>query len=273
MNDRTPPLPFKRFILAVSLLLNSSAFGGYVYQFQNSGQSAGNVSLIVEGDKIRVTSTAEQGSDMIFDASTSTMTILEHECKRYLMLDKATVETLAKQIEDAMAEMEKQLASMPPAQRKMMENMMKGKMQDMGASLPTITFKRTGVSDTKLNYNVEKVFILKDGVEASELWVADWDDVEGSAELMKSLKAMSEVFNDMMKALSKGPMASMIGHNATSNWYGQIEGIGGMPIVSAELNASGKVKSQTTLTSVQEKEIEANAFEIPEGYKKQKMKM
>lgn len=273
MNNRSITRTFKQIVLAVSLLLCSNAFAGYVYEFQNSDKGSGNVTLMVEGDKIRFTSTEDQGSDMIFDASSSTMTMLEHGRKRFMQLDKETIEALAKQIEDAMAEMEKQLASMPPAQRKMVEGMMKGKMKSMGEALPELTFKRTGETDTKSGYDVEKVLLLKDGVEASELWIADWDDVDGSIELKKSLKAMSDVFNKMIKAFSKGPMAGMISRNATSNWFGQIEDIGGMPIVSIELDANGKAKSQTILSSAEEKDIEASAFEIPKGYKKQKMKM
>ncbi|MBD5778825.1 hypothetical protein IEN85_04930 [Pelagicoccus sp. NFK12] len=273
MTKQTCTLVFKRLVLSASILLSSTAFAGYVYQFEDSSGGTENVTLMVEGHQLRITSQDKGSSDMIFDASTSTMTILEHDRKRYLQLDKETVAELASQIEDAMAEMEKQLASLPPAQRKMMENMMKGKMQGMGEALPVLSFNRTGESDTKSGYDVEKVILLKDGVATSELWVADWDDVEGSEELMVSLKAMAGMFKDMMKAFSKGPMAGMIGANASSNWFGQIEDLGGIPIVTAELDASGKAKSQTSLSKVEEREIEASAFEIPKGYKKQKMKM
>lgn len=273
MTNHTCTQSIKQLLVAVSLCFTTSLFGGYVYEFQGSSSGGGNVSLMVDGDKIRVTSQDGSGTDMIFDASTSTMITLEHNRKRYMELDEATVQELASQIENAMAEMEKQLASMPPAQRKMMENMMKGKMQGMGEVLPELTFKRTGESDTKHGYKVEKVLLLKDGVESSELWVADWDEVQGSKELMKSFKAMSEMFNDMMKAFAKGPMAGMIAKNATSNWFGQIEDLGGMPIVSTELNGNGKGKTQMTLSSVEERDFEPSTFEVPKGYKKQKMKM
>lgn len=273
MTNHTCSLILKRLLLAALLLFTSSVFGGYVYEFESSEGGTGNVSLLVEGDKIRVTSEDDRSSDMIFDASRSTMILLEHDRKRFIELDKETIAELASQIEDAMAEMEKQLAALPPAQRKMMENMMKGKMKGMSDALPELSFKRTGESDTKSGYKVEKVLLLKDEVETSELWVADWDDIEGSKELMNSLQAMAGMFNDMMKAFSKGPMAGMISGNTTSNWFGQIEDIGGMPIVSVELDSNGKPESQTTLTKVEERKIEASAFEVPKGYKKQKMKL
>lgn len=273
MTNRTYSTSLKRVLLAGALLLTSTAFGGYVYEFQQSEDAAGSTRLMVEGDKIRITSGGSSAADMIFDASASSMTLLEHDRKRYVNLDKATVEDIAKQIEEAMAEMEKQLASLPPAQRKMMESMMQGKMKGMGEAPPEISFDRTGETDTKSGYDVEKVIVLEDGVPARELWVADWDDVEGSAELTNGLNAMADMFNDMTKAFSKGPMAGMIGGQATSNWYGRIEEIGGMPIVASELGENGTAQPQTILSKVEEREIEASAFEVPKGYKKQKMKM
>ncbi|MDQ8185770.1 hypothetical protein [Pelagicoccus sp. SDUM812002] len=270
MTDHTYSLPLKRILVAFSLLLTSSAFGGYVYEFQES-ESGTSTSLMVEGSKLRVTTGADQNSDMIYDTSTSTMIILEHDRKRYMELDKATLDDLSRQIEDAMAEMEKQLASMPPAQRKMMEGLMKGKMGGAEQTLPELSFDRTGDTNTISGYDVEKVVVLEDGSPARELWVADWDDVEGSEELITALTSMGEMLNNMTKAFSKGPLAGMMKNRANNNWYGRIEDIGGIPVAYSELGGKAK-QSQTTLSRVEERDFEANFFEIPKGYKKQKMK-
>ena len=56
---------------------------------------------------------------------------MDHKDKSYIVMDEAMLDEVSAQMSEAMKEMEAQLASMPPEQRAMVEQMMKGQMQGM----------------------------------------------------------------------------------------------------------------------------------------------
>src|SRR5690606_1935590 len=126
--------------------------------------------------------------------------ILDHKRKSYTLLDKETVDEMAAQIQGAMAQMEEQLANMPPAQRKMMEGMMKNRMPQLGGEKLELIVKRTGDEDTIAGYEAERVDVSTSEGKQRELWVAPWSELEGSKEIAGSFTGMATMFESMMSA-------------------------------------------------------------------------
>lgn len=264
-----------RGLLAASILLVSQAFGGYVYEFSQSGKAAkGDAArILVDGSKIKMTGFDEGAGEVIFDGKSQEMTVVNHKEKSYFELDREAIEEMSAKIGGAMAEMEAQLAKMPPAQREMMEKMMKDKMPGQAKKLPEPTIKRTGESDTVAGYEAERVDLLTPAGETHELWIVPWDELKGSEGISDAFTGMSQLFDKMMSAFSQGPMGGMISEQMKTGWLDQMHSLGGFPVKTRELNRAGKVVSETALEGVDERELAASEFKAPKGYKRQKMKM
>ena len=267
-----------RCLSVASLLFASHAFGGYVYDLSRTDHSKkdsekSSTEVAIEGSKIKMTGFGMDKSAFIYDGENATMLIVNHDDKTYTQLDKQTIEQLSSQISDAMAKMEEQLAKMPPAQRQMMENMMKGKMPEGGVKLPEFTVKRTGDEDTISGYDAEKIEVLSDDGERRELWVASWDELKGSEEFSEALQGMSKLFNEMMTAFSQGPLSQMFQNQQSGNWFDQLHKLEGFPVLTREFNEAGKLVSETVLANVDERDIPDDEFQAPKGYKRQKIGM
>ncbi len=269
----------RRSSLGIALLLVSNAFGGYSYTLEQTDirngkkQPAKSIRMLIDDSNIKMAGLDEENGEMIFDSEKEAMLMVDHQRKSYLQLDKKTIEQLAQKMTEAMAEMEKQLASVPPAQRQMMESMLKGRMPAAPVEQPKVEVKRTGKKDTIGDYKVERVDVLIDGRKANELWLADWSEVKGSEEMAGSFQAMSQLFAKIRATFAQSPMGRMMPNQDRSNWFAHVSELQGFPILSREFDAAGKLVSETTLAGSEETDIPAAEFKAPKGYKKQKMKM
>ena len=112
-----------------------------------SNKPKSKITLYLDAGKLRVESQdSENKSVMIFDASKQVMWMINPGDNTYREMDKAQVDAMGQQMSKAMEQMQAQMANMPPEQRKMMEDMMKGKMGAMGgaSAKPTISLKELG---------------------------------------------------------------------------------------------------------------------------------
>lgn len=266
-----------RCLVAASVLVVSQTFAGYVYdlsqtEFRNGKEAAENdMKIMVEDSKVKMSGYGENEGEMIYDGSDQSMLIVDHKRKSYMKLDKKTIDDLAAQLKGAMAQMEEQLANMPPAQRKMMEKMMKDRMPKAAEPKAELSISRTGEKDTVAGYKAEKVELSSpDGVRR-ELWVTPWTELKGSEEITSSFEGMAEFFESMISAFSQGPMAGMMQNQAQTDWLDQMHKLEGFPVKTREYNAAGKVESETTLTGIEERDIADSEFKAPKGYKRQKM--
>ncbi len=252
------------------------SFAGYVYEMEQTEYKNGKagaptaVTMLVEGDSIKMSGMGKDRSEVIYLGKDQTLLMIDHKRKSYTQLDKAMIEEMANQLKGAMAQMEAQMASMPPGQREMMERMMKGKMPQASQALD-LSVKRTGEKDTIAGYKAEKVELSTASGKQSELWVASWSDLEGSEAVAESFKGMSQLFEGMVSALSQGPMSGLVGGGMQSSWLNQVEELEGFPVKSVAFDGSGRVEMETVLKSVEERKLDATEFKSPKGYKRQKV--
>ena len=72
------------------------------------------------------------GAHMIFDAEKQTLWMIDDKDKSYTIIDKATLDQMAKQMDQASAQMQEMMAKLPPEQRRMMEKQMAKLKGDAG---------------------------------------------------------------------------------------------------------------------------------------------
>jgi hypothetical protein len=127
-----------------------AANGLLLVQKTTSGTAAPQTNQIqIESNRMRAESTGPRGEKqvVIFDGARQVLMMVDPAKKTYTELTQADVEKFGSQMSDAMAQMQKELAKMPPEQRAQMEAIMKGRMGGAGArgaAAPKTQYRKTG---------------------------------------------------------------------------------------------------------------------------------
>jgi hypothetical protein len=181
--------------------------------------------------------------------------MVNDEKKEYSELTFDEIEQVMKkvggQMSEQMKEVEKQLASLPPEQRKMMQEMMGGKIPGM-KDKAKIDVKMTGEKSKISEYSCSKYVVTRDGKDFMSLWTTQ--DIKGVEKMGEEMKELGK----RMAALN--PMGDQAEFEA-------MMGVEGFPIRTEMANIT------TTVTKVVEKSIPTGEFAVPAGYKKVKSEM
>ena len=209
--------------------------------------------------------------DVIFRGDRREMVIVDHDEKSVFVMDEQTLRELAAQIGSAMSQIEEALKNVPESQRAMVEEMMKKRMPQQNATkTPAVEVRKTGDRADQAGYPCVKYEIVTDGSVTSELWVTDWDSVEGGEEAVGAFRDMANFASEMVKALASagGPLVSMTGLDGSgvAQWS-QIEGF---PVVTRQLD-NGRLESESVLRGSERRALDPSDFEPPAGYKRQQM--
>ena len=137
--------------------------------------------------------------------------------------------------------------------------------------VPDIKVDPTGDS-AQINDYPTTIYELKtDGRKSQQLYVTPWDNLVGSDQVMSTMQEMSGFMNEMMQAMSNGPMANMMPSTAASNWLDPLSKINGFPVMVKEYDSAGNQTSETKLLSIKERTIDPSTFQAPSGYRRQNL--
>lgn len=192
---------------------------------------------------------------MIYNAGTEEFTMLNHDQKGYVVVDKAAMKEVRGEMDAMMKQMEEQLASLPPEQREAMMAMMPKDVMDRmkpkdAPAKAEVSF--TGKTDKVAGYKCKIADISGLAGGATQVCVAKPKALGISS---ADVKAMDRAFQSMQKAMGQ------FGQSAP---FPSISELGGVPVRSTD--ADGSV---TTLTGVSTDKIDGTVFEIPAGYTRQ----
>jgi len=226
-----------------------------------------SITAAVEGQNLKMQSGALGEGDMIFRGDRREMTVVNHSNRSYLVLDEATLQSLAEQMNAAMQQMEAMMANMPEAQRAQMEQMMRARGMGPAPAPTTRELRRTGERATHSGFATERYDYLVDGRKTRELWVTPWSNIEGEAEARPAFEAMAAFAKEMLSAIATGPLAGM----ADSNGFELLSDVDGFPVLTREFDDAGQVETETLLRSARQQTIDPAEFEPPAGYTRQQM--
>jgi hypothetical protein len=213
----------------------------------------------------------QDGSGRFVDAQgnvtlvrSGTLYIIDEADKSYVVVDKATLEQLAKKMAAAMAEMKEQLAKLPPDQRAQVEQMMPGmSSKDRTWVVEAID---TGKSDKVDGRSCRVWDIKREGVLDDQWCVVPYATLPGKENLSAAFANFAKVFEEMAKSV---PMLS----GMISNEFGAQSKVNGFPVRSRAYE-SGKLGDAEQLLRVwREEAIPASMFNVPAGYKQKQMSM
>ncbi|MGH8370846.1 MAG: hypothetical protein ACRESC_07675, partial [Gammaproteobacteria bacterium] len=124
----------------------------------------------VMGNKVRMESCDAQGGGAIYDAGTHTLTVLMPKRHAYLILDQQSAAQMGAQMQDAQKQMQAQMATLPPDQRAMAEQMMAQRGLNSGQT--KIEAKDLGSSSTVAGYHCREMQIVTNGMPGLKMCVA-----------------------------------------------------------------------------------------------------
>ncbi len=165
-----------------------------------------------------------------------------------------------------MRQMEAQLADMPPEQRAMVEEMMRGQMQAMMGGNPEDRIpprvEKTGAGQWESKPCTQ--YAVYEGAEKTqEICAAPLADIQGVGEAMEAFTNMAGFMNQLSDSMPE-PMASAMAENPME----LIDQIDGFPVRRVDL-MNGQVLSETTLEGVVEQALDESVFAVPEGFTEQ----
>ena len=247
---------------SVLLLTSSFAHAGAVMDMVTldaAGQETGRTKIYGQSEMIRMddgdTTIVFLGNELLF---------IDHDDRSYIVMDEAMLDKVSAQVSDAMKEMEAQLANMPPEQRAMVEQMMKGRMQGMTGQQnapskgPRVESQGSGKWQS---FACRKFAVYQGAVKTQDICAAELDEIDGADEVMQAFRDMAEYMTKMTESLPMRP-------NDQMNPGELMDQIGGFPVHTIDY-ANGVVVGQSALDSVSQQDLEPDLFAVPEGYSRQ----
>ena len=260
-------------LMAVAPLTAGVVYEIEVKDHQQSPPKTESIQAAVEGRhlKMGIASGSQGGKqgEMIFRGDRREMVVIDHEKRSYQVMNEETMRQIAGQVNAAMSQMQEALKDVPEDKRAMLEQMMKQRM-------PTQTppkraqseLERTGERATHNGYPCVKYVVRKDGRKLRELWVTDWDNIEGGKDVVGAFEDMAGFFRELLDSIpNMGPGGPEFGDNA----FEHMKDLGGFPVLTREFDEDGSLEGESTLRSAKRQTIDPDAFDPPTGYKRQQM--
>jgi hypothetical protein len=263
-----------RLAASASLLCAGAlAQAGVVYETVErdlpGGQETAVTTIQVQDGSMRV-DTLKAGqkspeSSMIFTGDA--IIGIDHGKKQYTHMDRAQLKQFAGQVNQAMKEMEAQLASMSPEQRAMVEKMMGRNMPGAGKPKRVAPqFTRTSRTESAAGYTCQVWEGHRDGEKITEHCVVPYGRLTGGDEMGQVMKNMTAMMDELLAAMDSAWLTGLV----RSEWEG-LRTIDGYPVISRTF-AAGKATDEYSLRSARAASLPAAQFTPPAGYTRKDLK-
>jgi len=238
--------------LAAPLLFANRAHAGVTLVMQHG---SGDLStLYVDGDKMRMENPgAKKERTVIIDAAAKRMLIVNDAEKTWSEVTEADMKKIGEMMKARRAEAEEHMKSLPPEQRKRMEEMMGG--GKLG-KMPELTFEKMGAKKSVNGFACEMYKVLEDGAPKEEDCLAAW----GAGVLQRSDFAGLRKFAEEM-AKDSGAM----GPGGGRQMFEQFDKYPGFPVARHPLTPG---QQDEQLKSLKRGSVAASLFAPPAGYTK-----
>jgi hypothetical protein len=193
-----------------------------------------------------------------------TMYVIDDSDKTYIAFDKATMEKLAVKINAAMAQMQEQLAKLPPEQRAQMEAM----LPNMGGGDKKWVVEAidTGKSDKVDGRSCRVWDVKRNGELDDQMCVVPYSSLPGKENFQAMFANFAKVFEEMAKSV---PMLS----GMMTNEFAAQAKVGGFPVRTRGYENGTLGGTEHNVRVWREEAIPASMFDVPAGYKQKQMPM
>jgi hypothetical protein len=253
---------FAAVAAGATLLSSATARAAVTIVVQNGATEAPNT-LYLDGKRMRIDGTRAGGgreTSMIMDGAGKRMLILNDTEKTYSEITQEDMKKMRVRVEAMRAQAEERMKSMPPEQRKKMEQMMGGMAGGPPAKEKDFKFEKMGEKKTVNGFSCEMYRILVDGKPTEEDCVSPW-----SAGLIKvsDFEGLREFAESMMQGMG--------GNQKEQNWFlfkKRFDEFPGFPVTRVVIEPDGKRLPKEEVKSVKRGSIDAAKFAPPVGFTK-----
>ena len=218
----------------------------------------------IEPGRIAVILKGSRDSRMLFFEKEGVLRIVDDSGKTYFDMRQGSSHASPTAAPDMAAEMEKQMAQLPPEQRKMAEGMMQKAMVS-GKSASPSEYVWTKEKAKVLGYECTKVEVMQGGTKRAEYWGSPSGDFKMSGPERTTMLAMQEYLRNF--TIQVKPADSGEGGSRAFQWDTSVDGY---PLISRCFD-SGKMTLELTLEKFDRKPLDESLFAVPTEYKEFKM--
>ena len=198
-------------------------------------------------------------ASVIFRGDRQHMVVLDHNKKSYFILDDQMISRVSSQLGDVMAQMEAQLAKLPPERREMAKRMMESRMPptETGAHKKKIPNRVEARQESKeINgYSCRLFEVFRGKQKVSSVWATREVDY----------KSLTKVFLELSRFSQKIRQSARFADFETGADFLGFEGLEGFPIL-VETFEDGDLVQRTSFTKVAPSG-KTVSFEPDPGYK------
>jgi hypothetical protein len=167
--------------------------------------------------------------------------------KSYSKTDKATLDAMTQQANEATKKLEELL---PPEQR--------GKRKSQSKPQVDRTLKPTGRTESAIGQTCKVWDVISNGTKVQEMCVVEVAKLPNGKELVATMQQVSEAF--------QGTVASA----GMADMWKDVQTMNGYPVIT-RMYMNGKLFQEVKTTAIRSADTPETMFAIPAGYKEQKM--
>ncbi len=221
------------------------------------GGGASIQSLFIGQGKLR--SDANAGTSVIMDPDTGTMTILQHDKRKYIHMGKAEIEQMSGALKSAMVQMEQSMANLPPAMRAQMQGMMGG-----SGGKPMVQVVQTSQRETVAGHACTIYQTQAQGRTVSEACMGSTAVLGGlSAADRRILDSALAMTTKLAESMSQGPLGNMVD-------LGPFKA-GLFPLRVTDIE--GRRRATSEFAGIKTGSLSADLFATPPGYREEKIEI
>jgi hypothetical protein len=245
--------------LCVATGTAQAADGLLIVQKTTIGGGAPQTNQIqIEARRMRAESTGATGGKQIvmFDSAKQVMTLVDPERKTYTEITQAEVEKLSAQMSGAMAQMQQQMAGLPPEQRAQIEAMMKKSGAPTAAPAKKTQYRKVG-TDTVGKWKCDKYDGYDGETKTSELCTVDPKALGFAPTDLEISKQLAAFF---------GKLAPQRADQMFAVGTPEVQGYSGVPVRQMITIAGRQITTEITEASRQN--FSDASYQVPAGFAK-----
>jgi hypothetical protein len=258
---------FKSLVVVLLAASSASAQGIVISMREMRGTQTSTTQM--QFDATHVRTEVRQGADpvtVVFDGSAQVLRLINPVRKSYSELTQAEAQQMGQQLSTTLAMMQAQLAKLPPEQRKIMEDMLKGRG---GRGLPGLpgadpsaaertTYTRTGTSKVG-QWPCTTYDGLRGTEKVSEICAARGSDFGLTAADFQVTRQLSDFLRSLLPQVADD--IALFGS-------AEEQGFSGFPVRRTTFS-NGQPVSTTELIEVKREAIPESMFTVPAGFTKE----
>jgi len=195
---------------------------------------------------------------VIFDGARQVLEIVNTDQKTYRELTKADVDRLGEQVSGAMAQMQSQMANLPPEQRARIEAMMKGRGVNPAANAAKPEYRRAG-TDKVGKWTCDKYDVYQNGQKEGDVCTVSPSALGLSDTDFAVTRQMQTFFAALLKFVPAAQASQLFTLRSFT-----AEGLAGIPVRRTEPDGDSMELSDITRGNVPD-----STFQVPAGFQKQ----